>query len=393
MKQNNHHLKVAVISSLTGGLGHYCAHLSAPLSQHCNLKFITYPQLDLSGSVVKQITDSFVRQYIKWPRFDIDESNPQSIIQINDYLKAKEIGVVNVHIGTTIKRKINYFTTFILYCKRTNNKKFVFTLHDVLPFDEDKRLTKILKVFYSLADFFTVGNNSEKNKLIKYFNISESKIEVIPHGIYNLFDRKLFTQPMARGYLGLPKDKKILLFFGFLREYKGFDYLIKAAKILSKKNDDFLVYVASGIKYASKDLIESNLKLIQKLKLQDRFILNLNYLDTVDIEVVFKASDLVILPYTHASQSGVMMMSFGFKKPVIITETFHDREWVNHKAGLVAKTSNAESLAEKITKLINDDDKLKSYGEFGYQYASTHFNWKDIAKKYYQAFRKTASKL
>src|SRR5437870_1183434 len=98
--------KIAIMSSLTGGLGHYCAHLATPLSQYCQLKFITYPQIDLTGMVTRQITDSFVRQHIKWPRFDLDENNPQSIINIVEYLKSREIKLVNLHVATTVKRKI-----------------------------------------------------------------------------------------------------------------------------------------------------------------------------------------------------------------------------------------------------------------------------------------------
>ena len=380
--------KVAIISSLTGGLGHYCAHLAQPLSNYCNIKFITYPQLDLTGAVTKEITDSFIKRYIKWPRFDLDEDNSQSILNISDYLKSRDIKLINIHIATTIKRKINYFTTFILYMKKANKAKFVFTLHDVLPFDEDRKLIKLLKMFYSLADYFTVGNELEKEKLMKYFKISESKIKVVPHGIYNLFDRGLYNQQMARSYLNLPKDKKIILFFGFLREYKGFDYLIKAARILQKKGDKFIVYVASGLKYATKDIVEKNLKLINKFNLQDNFLLNLTYLDALDLEAVFKASDVVALPYTHASQSGVMMMAFGFKKPVVITSNFYDKVWVDNKAGLVAKARDEASLAENLSVLINDDTKLKEYGQYGYTYSLNKLGWDAIAKQYFDIYKK-----
>lgn len=384
-------LDVAIISSLTGGLSHYCAHLAGPLSKTTNLKFITYPQIDASGTVVKQITDSFVRRYIKWPRFDIDENNPQSIIGIVDYLKERNVKVVNIHIATTVKRKINYFTTFISYTKKVSNIKFVFTLHDVLPFDDDKKIVRLLEMFYALADHYTVGNEAEKEKLIQYFKINPNKITIIPHGIYDLFDRNLYSQQIARGYLGLPKDKKIILFFGFLREYKGLDYLIKAASILSKQRDDFIVYVASGVKFASKELVESTLTLIQKNKVQDIFEINLNYLETLDIEAVFKASDIVALPYTHASQSGVMMMAFGFKKPVIISDSFYDKNWIDKKAGLVAKTKNPESLAEKINELLSNG-KMTSYGQFGFDYAMKHFKWETIANSYHEVFKKTLSR-
>lgn len=382
-------LKLAIITSLTGGLGHYNAHLAGPLSKLCIPKFITYPQIDLSGTVTKQITDSFVKQYIKWPRFDIDESNPLSITSIADYLKSRSINLVNIHVATTIKRKILYFVTFIEYLKKNNGSKFVFTLHDVLPFDEDRKFERLLKIFYDLADSFTVGNEKEKQKLMKFFKIPEDKITVIRHGVYNLFDRNLYDQKIARSFLAVPQEPKVILFFGFMREYKGFEYLIQATKILTKEKLNFLIYVASGLKYAPKQLVDKYLRLIHKLRLQDRFILNLNYLDTADIEAVFKASDIVALPYTHASQSGVMMMAFGFKKPVVITETFYDKEWVNKKAGLIAKVKDSENLAEKLRELITDPEKCKQYGDYGYSYGMKYLNWHDIARQYFDVFNRT----
>ena len=157
--------------------------------------------------------------------------------------------------------------------------------------------------------------------------------------------------------------------------------------MLTKKHNDFFVYVAAGTKYASPGLTEKYLRMIYKLDLQDRFILNLNYLSTADIEAVFKAADYTILPYTHASQSGVMMLSFGFKRPVVITETFADKEWVNKKCGLVAKTGDAQSLAEKIDEFIQDPVRAEQYGQYGYDYSMKHFNWQDIAKKYAEVYR------
>src|SRR3989344_8899163 len=177
-------LKAAIISSLIGGLGHYCSHLAGPLSQYCQLKFITYPQVDLTGVSVSQLTDPFVRDYIKWPRFDLDETNPSTIVNINSYLKERDYKIVNLHVGTTVKQKIIYFTTFLTYSKMIGGFKVIFSLHDVLPFEESKSLKKILTMFYGLADSFIVGNELEKEKLQKYFNVPKKKIYVIYHGIY-----------------------------------------------------------------------------------------------------------------------------------------------------------------------------------------------------------------
>ena len=384
----NEPLKVAILSSLVGGLGHYCSHLAGPLSQYCQLKFITYPQVDLSGVVVPQLTDPFVRDYIKWPRFDLDETNPSTIVNINSYLKERDYKIVNLHVGTTVKQKIIYFTTFLTYSKMIGGFKVIFSLHDVLPFEESKSLKKILTMFYGLADSFIVGNELEKEKLQKYFNVSEKKIHIIYHGIYNLFDKNHFTKNLSRSYLGIPENKKVVLFFGFLRDHKGMDTLIRAAKKMKKVEPNLCIYVASALKYSSPDLINQYLYLIKKMQLEDVFMLNLKYLESRDIEPVFKAADVVALPYGKVSQSGVLMMAMGFKKPVVITDVFYEKKWVKDLAGLVAKAKDSDSVADKLLQLLHQQSLANQYGNNGYRYASNNFSWQKAAQQYFQIYSK-----
>ncbi|MBU1323113.1 glycosyltransferase [Patescibacteria group bacterium] len=381
-------LKVAIVSSLIGGLGHYCSHLAEPLAQSCQLKFFTYPQIDLTGTTVHGLTDPFVKENIKWPRFDLDETNPYSIVDINDYLKKKNFQVLNLHVGTTVKQKIVYFTTLLMYTKLINGLKTVFSLHDVLPFEEDKKLRKILKMFYCLGDCFIVGNDSEKEKLKNFFDVPYKKINIVHHGIYNLFDKSQFTQNLARAYLGIPLDKKVVLFFGWLREHKGLEYLIRAANKLRKHEPNLCFYVASALKYASPGLVNKCLYLIKRLKVEDIFMLNFKYLESWDIEPVFKAADIVALPYTKVSQSGVLMMAMGFKKPVVITDVFYEKKWVANRAGLVTKTKDAEALSDRLSQLLDNKSLANRYGKAGYRYTLTNFNWQKIANQYFQIYSK-----
>ena len=85
------------------------------------LKFITYPQVDLTGTVVNEITDAFIKEKIKWPRFDLLEDNPFSIVDVNSYLQQRQFQVINLHVGTTVKQKVIYFTSLLLYAKKINH--------------------------------------------------------------------------------------------------------------------------------------------------------------------------------------------------------------------------------------------------------------------------------
>ena len=384
----NNKPKVAIISSPNAGLGHYVAHLFGPIAKYCDPRFITFPQADLLGTTTPYFTDSFMKRYVKWPRFTLNDNEPQSVVDVANYLESRDIHLVNIHIGTTIKQKINYFMSLVQYCKTVNKTKFVFTLHDVLPWTNDKKFIQLLDVFYKQADYLIVGNDREYAKLVDNFTFNREKISIIRHGIYNLFDSNLYDKRIARYLLNIPQDKTILLFFGFLKEFKGFEYLIDATKILKREGENVMVYVAAGLKYAPKDLVNNLLSKIHQLELNEDFILNLNYLDTHDIEAVFKAADVSVLPYTNASQSGVLMLSIGFKKPVVISDVFAEKEWIDKKAGLVSKNRDPKDLAKKIKILINDRKKMEEYGKYGYEYGMKNLNWEDIAKKYFNIYKK-----
>ncbi|MFQ5452063.1 MAG: glycosyltransferase, partial [Candidatus Paceibacterota bacterium] len=148
-----------------------------------------------------------------------------------------------------------------------------------------------------------------------------------------------------------------------------------------------IVYVASGTSYASREYVESLYKLISKLELRDQFILNFKYLDTFEIEAVFKASDIVALPYIHASQSGVMMMAFGFKRPVVLSDVFYDKKWISKKAGLVFQSKDVDDFARKLNILLSDSSLAKKYGDYGYKYSKRELNWSKIAHEYYETYK------
>lgn len=382
-------MNVAIISSLSGGLGHYSAHLARPLSVYCFPKFITYPQVDLSGSVVSQLTDTFVKQNVKWPRFDLDDSKPETIATIGKYLQARRYKLINIHVGTTVKSKITYFLTLMMYLKETYRMNTVLSIHDVFPMEKNNELMGLLHLFYSKADGFTVGNEQEKMKLEKYFDIPSRRITVIPHGIYDGFDRQMYTKEKARVNLGIPEDKKVILFFGWMREYKGFEYLVRAMKILEKTQPNAVVYVASGVKYTTEGELDKISRLIKRLRISDRFILNLNYLQSYDIESVFRAADVVALPYIHESQSGVLMTAMGFQKPVVITDVFSERGWVEQvNCGMICPPKHPKGLADALSKILENSEEAEAMGKRGYEYSSSEFHWEKIAKMYYEAFKK-----
>lgn len=167
------------------------------------------------------------------------------------------------------------------------------------------------------------------------------------------FDDKL-TQEQIRTKIKLPQDKKIILFFGYIREYKGLEFLIKAMpKILEKCKDAYLLIVGEFY-----DKSEKYYNLVNQLKIEDSVKFIPEFVPNEDIGLYYTSSDLVVLPYNSATQSGVLNIAYGFKKPVVVTNVGGLPELVEEgKTGFIAEPKNPDSIAENVLKYFYIQNK------------------------------------
>lgn len=384
MRKRHGKPKVLIITSLYGGLGHYAVHLQEFLKKYCNLYFVTYKKHFLTGAKINKPGDSLISKNIKSPYYIIEHDSPSNIFDLIRLIRKLKIDLVNIHFGTTAIPLVFYYRTL---SKKLKELKIpvVLTSHDVLLFTPAKNEIKELKLFYKEVSHIVVGNKTELKKLINIFSIPKNKATIIEHGIYNKFDRGKFTEHSARKYLRL-QNKKVILFFGFLRKYKGILTLIDSMKVIAKKDKKAILHIAGSSYLEDFDIlikkeIKKN-KLTKSIKFTDR------YLSINEIEEIFKSADIVALPYLSVSQSGVLSLALYFRKPVVVTDIFAEAPIVHKKMGLVVKPDNPKQLADSILYLLKNEDIAKKYGETGYKFIEKHRTWDKIAKKMYSIFCK-----
>ena len=174
----------------------------------------------------------------------------------------------------------------------------------------------------------------------------------VTHPLYDTFGEKI-SKAEARNKLGLNKDDKILLFFGFIRKYKGLDILLDAMKLLTgdrtqpTANCKLLV---AGEFYEDKNNYEAQ---INALGIRDSLIMHTDFIADSQVKYYLCAADVVIQPYRNATQSGVTPLAYHFEIPMIVTNVGGLPMLVpDHKVGLVAEP-NAESIAQKIIEFYN----------------------------------------
>jgi glycosyltransferase involved in cell wall biosynthesis len=185
---------------------------------------------------------------------------------------------------------------------------------------------------------------------------------------------------------------RVILFIGFIRDYKGLIHLIRAAPYVLKKLPGTLFIAAGSIELAEKPLQYQNE--IQKLGLENKFLLFSRFVkDYILFESFFKVADIVVHPYVGISQSGTMFTAIGMKRPVIISELGSFVAKLEKQGVLLtSKPRDPKSIAEKIVYLLNHEDERKKLAERAYNILKKEYNWKKIADEYLTIFKEVGTK-
>jgi glycosyltransferase involved in cell wall biosynthesis len=212
------------------------------------------------------------------------------------------------------------------------------------------------------AKFFVALSQKVEDELKKNFpekKIFRSELPIYDHLTGNTDDIKILKKNFS-----INDDDKVILFFGYVRKYKGLDILIEALSLLKNQYNNLKLLVA-GEFYDDKKFYTD---IIDKLNLQDRIILRDEYIPNEKVKDYFLVSDLVILPYRSATQSGILNLAYGFRKPVIVTKVGGLSEFViDESTGLIVEEPKAELIAEAIAKYFRSAGKIdfnKNISEF-----------------------------
>lgn len=233
-----------------------------------------------------------------------------------------------------------HFTISELIKKKFRNK-ILFITENFISHEGniiDKRLTDIgLKN----ASAFLVLSNIVEKEVSRIANDRKVYKSELP--IYDCYDSKdNISVSELRKELGFSEKDKVLLFFGYVRKYKGLDLLIDAfPKIKSLIPNSKLLIV--GEFYDSPEFYTDKIKILGIEK--DTVIVN-QFVPNEDVGKYYKASDLVILPYRSATQSGILNVAYGFSKPVIVTNVGGLSEFVDDKkTGIIIKPGSPHEIA------------------------------------------------
>lgn len=263
----------------------------------------------------------------------------------------------------------------ILRRVRKNRKTRIVAITDnVLPHEKRPGDRAFTKYFLKSCDAFITMSDAVMADLRKFEKTKPAKRVI--HPLYDNFG-EIIPKESARKYLdekyhfNIRTGERIILFFGFIRKYKGLDILLKAMAEPAMKNSGIRLMIA-GEYYEDPQFYAG---LMKSLNIEDSLILKTDFIPDAEVQYYLCACDAVVQPYRHATQSGVTPLAYHFEKPMIVSNVGSFAEHVLHEqSGLVVDPEPA-SLANGILR----------YYELGEEFFIPHlrsekkkYSWKNL---------------
>lgn len=271
--------------------------------------------------------------------------------------------------------------------------KVILTVHNVMPHDEcekkAKGMLKALETIYKASSALICHFDFSVEQLRDEFKICETKLNKIVHGNY-LFQEKLairYRLDEARSILQIDSSRKVVLFFGAVREYKGILELIKAFSLAKKKDKDLFLLIAGKSRTSIQKKIDA---LIDEEGISEDVLFVDKYLKHEEFGLFFDAADFVVLPYHHSYGSGALHTALAFSKSVVVNNLPGFNEMiVDQETGFVAASDSIECWADLILLLGQQArEQLKQIGERAYEHVKNQYSWQGVAMKTYKLYSK-----
>lgn len=296
-------------------------------------------------------------------KIKINSVNPLNWISVGNELKKLKPDIIVVRywlpfmgpcLGTILRR-----------VKKNKHTKIICIADNIFPHEKRPGDKTFTKYFLKPIDGFITM--SEK-VLADLHQFAKGKpAQFVPHPLYDNFGEKI-SKEEAREKLNISEKDKVILFFGFIRKYKGLDILLSAMKLLKQNSP------AQSIKLLIAGEFYEDAKNYQELLndplIKDNLIIHTEFISDSMVKYYLCAADCVIQPYRNATQSGVTPLAYHFEIPMIVTNVGGLPSLVpDRKVGLIAEP-NPESIAEKV----------KEYFDLGEEFFLSHL--REEKKKY-----------
>jgi glycosyltransferase involved in cell wall biosynthesis len=308
----------------------------------------------IAGDQMRSLLDPKIRVFIiNYPSIRI--KNLQNLVLIPGIRRlVKSIDPDIIHV-----QGVNLHFLFLL--PFFGRYKKVFTVHDYVPHsgEEAWQCTFFNRFIAKMRYPLIAGGIYQSREFARYYRVPLDRLNVIPFGALNIY--------MKWAAPDVSEESSTVLFFGRISPYKGLEYLIRAEPVVSEKIKDLKIIIAGDgdlSKYKSM------------MKDPGRYEIHNQHVSNELAARLFQRAACVVLPYTDATQSGVLMTAYGFGKPVVVTNAGGLPEAVrNGSTGMIVPARSAASLARALTGLLGNNDRRATMKKMINALSGKEFSW------------------
>lgn len=269
----------------------------------------------------------------------INSINPFNWIKVGNRLKKENADIIIVRFWLPLMGPA--LGTILRRVRKNKHTKIICIADNIIPHEKRPGDKPFTKYFLKSCDAFVTMSEKVMNDL-RIFEKNKPAL-LVQHPLYDNFG-PIIAKELARKHLGLPENEQIVLFFGFIRKYKGLDVLFESMALLKNTNIKLLV---AGEFYEDEKAYQEQVK---QLGIADQLILRTDFIPDSEVQYYLCAADAVIQPYRNATQSGVTPLAYHFEKPMVVTNVGGLPNLVPHeKVGLVVEP-DAKAIADGIRR-------------------------------------------
>ena len=341
-------MKIVIVGTaypLRGGIAHYNALLFKHLSKRHTVEIVTfsrqYPKILFPGKTQEE--QGGAENALPTEQL-IDSINP-----FTWYTAARAIARKKPDL-LIFKYWLPFFGpcfgTVSRLVRRWTGAKVLFICDNVIPHEKRIGDTAFTRYAFQAVDFF-IAQSAAVEKDLNSFSPG-SRYALVPHPVYEIFGAGI-PKDQARAALHV-SDERVLLFFGYIRRYKGLHILLDAMPTILKSLKVRLLVV--GEFYDDEQKYRDQMA---AQGLQDSVVVHSDYVPNEEVSKYFSAADVVVLPYVSATQSGIVQIAYQFDKPVIATDVGGLSEVVlNGRTGYIVKPESPEAVADAVIRFYKE---------------------------------------
>jgi glycosyltransferase involved in cell wall biosynthesis len=354
---------------LRGGLAHYNALLASHLGKCHNVDIITfkrqYPNFLFPGKSQQETGDAGIP--LKSEQL-IDSINPINWIRVGLQLRKRRPDVV------IFKYWLPFFGpcfgTICRIIRWRQSTRIIAICDNVIPHERRPFDQMFTRYAFGAVDAFVVQSETVEQHLKSL--VRSPSYKKVAHPVYENFG-PVIAKTEARQRLGLIAEK-IILFFGYIRQYKGLHTLIEAMKIVKESVNATLLVVGEFYdneknyrEHIAREGLENHVRIVSE------------YVPNEKVAEYFSAADVVVLPYHSATQSGIAQIAYNFNVPVIATDVGGLKEVViDGISGIIVPPENAQALGDAIITFYKQ--KLGERLSSGVQEEKKKYSWNTMVE-------------